>query len=151
MANVAGRHEEAIGFLIEALAYSREHGMDGPTTVSLIDLASATFMLGRDDEAERYAQESVRNAEMTDIEEIALLILAGVAARRGDPVSAARLLGASDGLRDQTGYEFEPGEQWVVSTVRAELTDALDDPEVRAAYEEGRRLDPAEAKAQLER
>jgi predicted ATPase/class 3 adenylate cyclase len=147
MANVAGRHDEAVRFLLEALSYSREHGIEGAVTVSLIDLATATFMLGRNDEAERYARESIRKPEMTDIEPIALLILAGVSARRSDRVGAARLLGASDGLRDRTGYEFEPGEHRVLKTVRAELGHAIDEPQIRVAYEEGRALEVEAARA----
>lgn len=141
MANIAGRYDEAVIYLRQALDFSREQGVVGAETASLIDLATATFMLGRDAEAETFARQSAGRSDGADIDTIALLVLAGIATRRGDRALAARLLGASDALRAESGYEFEPGEQPVVARVREGLGDALDDSDIRAAYEQGRALD----------
>jgi tetratricopeptide (TPR) repeat protein len=147
MANIVGRYEEAIGFLQRGLGYAREQQLRGGVTVALLNLATSTFMLGRDDEAESYARQSAEDPDITDIETMALLILAGIANRRGDRIGAARLVGASESLRDATGYELEPGEHAVVATVRAEMGNLGDDPSVEAAYREGRALEPDAAKA----
>jgi predicted ATPase/class 3 adenylate cyclase len=146
-ASIAGRYDEAVMYLRQALDVSREHGVVGAETAALIDLGTATFMLGLDAEAEAYARESADRFGASDIETIALLVLAGIAGRRGDRVLAARLLGASYALRAETGYEFEPAEQPVLATVREEMGDALDDPVVRSAYDQGRALDHEEATA----
>jgi predicted ATPase/class 3 adenylate cyclase len=146
MATIAGRYEEAIVFLLEAVEYSREHGFRTGVAVGTICLADATFMLGRDDEASAYARRGANETELTDMDAIALLVLAGVANRGGDRILAARLLGASEGLLARTGYEFEPGERVVLAKVRDEMGDALDDPVIKRAYEGGRALEPEEAK-----
>jgi hypothetical protein len=44
------------------------------------------------------------------------------------------------------GYEFEPAEQVVLAAVRVEMGDALEDPETRAAYEEGRAMESTDAR-----
>jgi tetratricopeptide (TPR) repeat protein len=151
MATIAQRYEEAIGFLTEALAYAKEHGVRGAVAVASIVLANSSFMLGRVDDAERYAREATTSSEFQDIPTIALLVLAGVTERRGDLLGAARLLGASEGLRAHVGYEWEPAERAVVATVREELAGALETPEVQAAYDEGRALEPEDARALLTR
>jgi hypothetical protein len=104
-------------------------------------------MLGRHNEALSYARDAVEATELLDMVAIALLVRAGVANRRGDAAGAARLLGASEAVREATGYEFEPGEQNLLATMTAEMGDALEDPSARVAYEEGRALDPDGARA----
>jgi tetratricopeptide (TPR) repeat protein len=146
-AAVSGRYGEALQLLEEALAFAREHDIRNATVVATVDLASTSFMVGRDEDAERYARDIGRVEEVSDIEEIALLVLAGTAARRGDLERAAFLLGASDGLRALNGYEFEPAEKAVEDVVRSLLADALATPAGQRRYGEGRALDVATAKA----
>lgn len=74
-----------------------------------------------------------------------LLGAADIAARRGEPVRAARLLGAADSLREQTGYvphalELDQGER-----VRSGLDG--DDAAVVVAESEGRALSVNDAVA----
>jgi hypothetical protein len=67
--------------------------------------------------------------------------------RRGDAAGAARFLGASEAVREATGYEFEPGEQNLLAKITEEMGNALEVPSVRAAYEDGRAIDPDGARA----
>jgi predicted ATPase/class 3 adenylate cyclase len=143
MASIAGRLEEAHASLREAVEFSRAHGIADAISIGLINLSTVSFRLGATEEAGRFAFEAIEaHGETFEIETIALLVLAGVTNRRGDRVLAARFLGASEALREASGYELEPNEQPVSALVLEELGDALDDPEVHAAYDEGRGLEP---------
>ena len=150
MATIAGRYEDAITYLREAYDYATEQGVPGASAVALIDLANASFMLGRDEDAEQFARDGAHGFDVSDSEAIALLVLAGVAQRRGETARAARYVGASDGLRERSGYEFEPAERAVLEVVLREMDAALGDPLVRAARAEGAALDDDAARALVE-
>jgi predicted ATPase len=87
-----------------------------------------------------YAQSAVRiRSSLIEPDGVVecLLPLAVVAARQEKLVRAARLMGAADGLRDQTGYSLGRTER----AVRAEVIAALGDaPAVDAARSEGRAM-----------
>jgi predicted ATPase len=147
MAIIAGRYDEAVAYLEEAVEYGRRHGDLDALVVGAIDLANVSFLLGRDDAVEEHVAVAMRAIGEIgpDHISIALLLLAGVAMRRGDLAMAARYLGASEGVRERTGYQLEPGEHATESVVHDGLRDALTDAEVRRAYEEGTALDLAGA------
>jgi predicted ATPase/class 3 adenylate cyclase len=147
-AAIARRYDEAATLLREGIDVARAHGVRVALVTGLLDLATVCFQLGEDDDAVRYAIESVESEPATsDASAIALVVLAGVQIRRGDRPAGARLLGASEAVRSASGYAFEPNEQTVVATIEEEMGDALQDVEVRAAYDEGRALDPEVAAA----
>ena len=144
----AGRYEEATAFLREALEVSRIHGITGAQTVSLINLATVSYHLGWNEDVVRYAVEAIETGpEVQDMETIALLLLAGVEIRRGNLTRAGTLLGASAGLRESIGYEFEPAERALEKRVMQELGGRLSDADVADAYAAGRQLEPDAAKA----
>jgi predicted ATPase/class 3 adenylate cyclase len=144
---VAASYEEAAAVLFEALEVSRAHGMASTEAFALIGLATVSYHLRRDDDVARYAVEALKaGPEVTDMETVALQLLAGVAVRRGDLPRAGKLLGASATLRESTGYEFEPAERDVEAKVLVELGDGLESRDARAAYEEGHGLSPDAAR-----
>jgi ATP/maltotriose-dependent transcriptional regulator MalT len=145
---IAGRWDEATDYLEEGIGVSREHGIATGIAVGMIDLATASFQLGRDDDAASHAIECLEaGSDVSDMAAIALLILAGIHVRRGDLAGAGRRLGGSEAIRAVTGYDLEPTEQAVLATVMRELGDEADDRAFRAARDEGRALDTEAATA----
>jgi predicted ATPase/class 3 adenylate cyclase len=145
---IAGRYEEASAVLFEALEVSRAHGVMGAQTVALLNLATVSYHLGRDEDVQRYAVDAIRTGtESQDMEAVALLLLAGVQVRRGNLARAGSLLGASEALRESTGYGLEPAERAAEARLMAEIGERLSDPDVAAAYSHGRSFETDEARS----
>ena len=73
--------------------------------------------------------------------------LAGVAARGGDAVTGATLLGAAEAYREATGAVRQPDEQPFVDATVAVLEAALSPDALTVARDRGRRTDLADAVA----
>ena len=71
--------------------------------------------------------------------------LAGVAARGGDAVTGATLLGAAEAYREATGAVRQPDEQPFVDATVAALEQPLRADALAVALERGRRTDLADA------
>jgi hypothetical protein len=67
--------------------------------------------------------------------------LAGIAARGGDPLTGATLLGAADAYRDTTGAVRQPDERPNIDATVGALTDGLSPDALAVALERGRRTD----------
>jgi len=67
--------------------------------------------------------------------------LAGVAARSGDPVTGATLLGAADAYREATGAVRQPDELPLLDATVAALNDRLSADALAVALERGRRTE----------
>ena len=78
----------------------------------------------------------------------ALVGLSSVAQRRGRPLIAARLLGATEAHCERTGLSLEPTEQVLLDQTEANLRQQLDEPSFTAAWEAGRRMSQEEAVAE---
>ena len=73
--------------------------------------------------------------------------LAGVAARGGDPVTGATLLGAADAYREATGSVRQPDELPLLEATSAALSERLSADALAVGLERGRRTDLAAAVA----
>jgi hypothetical protein len=71
--------------------------------------------------------------------------LAGIAARGGDPLTGATLLGAADAYRETTGAVRQPDERANIDATVAALNDRLSPDALAVALERGRRTDLAAA------
>ena len=70
-----------------------------------------------------------------------LEVMAGIETRRGNHGFAARLLGASEALRELTGFELEPLKRGLHDRTWELLRHALSDSELKAALTEGADMD----------
>jgi DNA-binding CsgD family transcriptional regulator len=81
------------------------------------------------------------------IEEL-LAMAAAVAAGTGDPLRAARLIGATDALRNAIGFALAPFVAAIYDAARTHVARDLDSAALAAQQEAGRRLSRQEAVAE---
>ena len=129
----------------ESLALLREvwdlQGVGGCLfNMGLIELAQAGY--SRATQLFREALNVAREADDKNIIQLAFFGLANVAARRGRPVRAARLWGASENVREAFDMQLSPGTRYAagyednLSTARARLGGAV----FEEAWDEGKTL-----------
>lgn len=148
LARLQGDYRQATRHYEESLALLRQVGDKSFIAIVFHDLGQVMQEQGEYERAQALHQEGLGlGAELGNPRGIAtgLEKLAGAAAARGQPVPAARLLGAADALRqtvrapmealDRTAYEH------CVAAVRAQLDDVTFD----AAWGEGRAMQTEQA------
>lgn len=131
----AGGVEEARARFEESLALTRRAGDELGRAIAENHLGWTSLLLGRPGEAAaHFAAGLARSARLHHDEGLAYGLegLLAVAARRGDAARAARLLGASRALREQTGLMHNPNAAFYQDAVRA-----LDAGEGAAAFAAG--------------
>ena len=139
-----GTLEDAVRFSEEAVALAQELGESVDGAAARSNLALALVELGRiEDAADVGATALAAAIDASDplLATNCLEVVAGAETRRGNHSYAARLLGASDALREQTGFELEPLERALHDRTSALLRRALSDPELQAARTEGAHMD----------
>jgi predicted ATPase/class 3 adenylate cyclase len=136
IANRTGRHERAEALLSENLPFVRGRGQARCEATSLIGLAETLGYLDRPEAAVEHAVAASRVApsaadDLLIIEDLRWYAIA--AARLGNAVEAARILGACEQAESQLEAALEPHEQAardsLIATLRAALTDARFDDE----------------------
>jgi hypothetical protein len=98
---------------------------------------------GRNDEAEALLREGLEYARALVDKEAAIWCLgelAALALSRGDAERAARLTGAIDTLREETGYAPVPEQQRLNEQTRSALVSELDEERLAAALAAGREM-----------
>ena len=141
---VRGMLEDAVRYSEEAVALALELDESVDGAAARCNLALALIELGRiEDAAEVGAQALAAAIDASDpmLATDCLEVVAGVETRRGNHVFAARLLGASEALRELTGSELEPLERVLHDRTWELLRRALSDSELKAARTEGADMD----------
>lgn len=135
------RHEEA-------LAGWRCLGDSGHVVTALTSLAWAALVGGEQTRAEAAYREALDLALVGDDEwglASCLMGFGGLAGAGGDPVDAARLLGAAAAQREAIGTPLRPGSQMVHDRMLAAARSALGEIAFAEAWEAGRALPADEA------
>ncbi len=147
-------YDDAVRYLEEVLVLARDLDEGSVVGASRCNIAVALIHLGRIDAAGRYAAEATICAiESSDqiLGAACLEVLAAVEIERGNLRFVARLLGASEALRDKLGYELEPAERALhdrmLEIMRSERTDS----ELTNAWAAGASMDLEEAFALIGR
>jgi DNA-binding CsgD family transcriptional regulator len=135
----------------EALALFREIGNREGIALSLALLARVEADQGNHAAARTLYEESVTLASqgMDDKGALASCLegLAGVVAEQEEPVWAARLWGATEGLRERMGTPIPPVERADYERVVASARTQLGEQTFAAAWAEGRTMTPEQALA----
>jgi predicted ATPase/DNA-binding SARP family transcriptional activator len=127
----------------ESVALARELGHDVRELVSLINVGLACVNRGRVEDARAAFAPAVQLSDTLRYPECLLACLEGLAAIDVDtdePVRAARFLGASDSLRETTGYTLERAEQELHERTLAAARTQLGPGGFDAAWRQGRAL-----------
>ena len=151
---VRGKLEDAVGFSEEAVALAVRLDESADGAAARCNLALALIELGRiEDAADMGAQALTAAIEASDptLAIDCLEVVAAVEARLDNHGSAARLLGASEALRERTGSELEPLERALHDRTSQLLREALSDSELRAAWAEGAEMDLRDAWREADR
>ena len=136
--------EDAVRYSEEAVALARELDESVDGAAARCNLALALIELGRiEDAADVGAQALAGAVDASDpmLAADCLEVMAGIETRRGNHGFAARLLGASEALRELTGFELEPLERGLHDRTWELLRHALSDSELKAALTEGADMD----------
>jgi non-specific serine/threonine protein kinase len=139
----AGRSADAADAGVRAVALARDVGDPEVLAISLGRLGMAEAAEGRLASARAQLGEALEYAAALDFGEVAAWCcegLAVVAATGGDATRAARLLGAAETLRVVGGGTQLAAEAAARARARAAIGDRLDDLEVEAGLERGRRM-----------
>jgi predicted ATPase/class 3 adenylate cyclase len=137
---IRGWFEEAVGYSEEAIGLARGAGDPWNEGVARCNLAEAWLRLGKIDVAADHAMDAMATAiEVLDrlLQADCMVVLAGVEAERGDPRSAARILGTSEELRRVTGYKLQPAERAMYHDTLARIRTEIAGPELTGLLSEG--------------
>ncbi len=148
IARLAGDLAAARAFYEESLELELERNSGYAIALRRLNLGGLALEEGDDVQAERHvlaALESSLAIAADDTTITCIEVMAAVAARRGDAVRAAQLLGAAEEQREQLGFVIPASERPLLDTTAA-LIDARLDPGGRAAaHAQGRALTLEEA------
>jgi predicted ATPase len=134
----------------ESLAFAEQVGDDVGKTLALSNLGLANLLDGRDADAEAQYVDCLIHADKIgfgDSVSYAYEGLAAVAVRRGNGERAARLLGASEAIRDATKMHLDVVEQQIHDDVTQAIRDLLSAERLAEEWEAGREAAHAEAVA----
>jgi len=138
-----GDYVQARARLEEALEIFRQLGDERFVTVSLANLGFLAAREGRNDEAEALLREGLVYAEARVDTELAIWCLTELSAltlSKGDAKRAARLTGAMEALREETGHAPTPDLQRLSEQTRSALVSELGEEQVAAALAVGREM-----------
>jgi len=127
----------------EAVVLARELGHEVRELVALLNLGLASLNRGHHEQARATLQNAVRlslDLRYPDCLAVGLEGLAALDAGQGDPLRAARLMGAADALLETGGYVLEAGERELHERTIAALRARLDREELENAWREGKAL-----------
>jgi predicted ATPase/DNA-binding SARP family transcriptional activator len=133
-------YERAAALSHEAIDAFRRVELEEGVGFALCNLALALFRAAREEEALASARDALSIGHgLGDVQTVmnALLVLASLGWRRGEPQLATRLLGAADRIREQTGISVTGPEELLWDEVASELRVTLAE-EYEAIFAEGR-------------
>ena len=142
------RLERARACLEESLELARELGSDQLVGNALCDLGVLALYRRRYDVAVSLFAQSLESAWRTGFSiniAYSLRGLGGVAAVKGHIETAARLLGAAEGVQERTGDQTQPYADRAFEEAAAPVRKCLSEPAVAAAWAAGRALTEDEA------
>jgi len=145
-----GRYADVRDVGGHALELARAAGDREVIAIVLARLGMAAAHERRLDEATEHLAEALGHAHALGFPETAAWCCEGLAlvsAERGDPVRAARLLGAGESLRRTSGGVVQPAEGAAREAALVTIREALAAEQLQAALEDGRRLSLEEAAA----
>lgn len=142
----AGEYAAAVPLYERLLEADRAAGDLRAEAMELYNLGSVLVQIGELDRAETCLRRSVALAAGHDATQTAYaaLGLGGLAARRGDPTTAGRLLGSVEAYFDAVGEVLDPAEQLELQSHRA-AAESAGQVAFEAAYLDGRSLEPSVA------
>ena len=129
--------------LEESLGLFRQLGDERKIAERVVELGIVASREGRSDEAETLLRESLEYAEALVDKELAIWCLGELAAldmSKGDAERAARLMGAIERLREETGHASNPDERRLGEQTRSALASALGEEQLGAALAIGRAM-----------
>ncbi|HEX7310080.1 MAG TPA: BTAD domain-containing putative transcriptional regulator [Gaiellaceae bacterium] len=139
-----GRYDDAAYWTSEAVALARELRHREGLTLALLNLGQACLHMGRQDEASASFEEAFALARELGYQEALAYALEGLAAllaARGEPVRAARMVGAAELLLEKLGASLDRAAQELhertLDLARVDLSEEL----LAAHLREGRSLD----------
>ncbi len=138
-----GDYVQARARLEEAHEIFRELGDERFITVSLVNLGFLAAREGRNDEAEGIMREGLVYAEALVDTELAIWCLTELSAltlSKGDAERAARLTGAMEALREETGHAPTPDLQRLSEQTRSALVSELGEERLAVALAAGREM-----------
>jgi predicted ATPase len=138
-----GDYAHARALTEESLRLFRELGDERKIVETLVGLGIVASREGSSDEAEALLRESLEYAEALVDKELAIWSLgelAALAVSGGEAERAARLLGAIETLREETGHAAHPEERRVDEQTRSALTSELGEEHFAAALLIGREM-----------
>ena len=150
-----GQAAEARAYTSEALEAFRSLGHERGIAFVLENLGVIELFDGRLDHAFEHLRDSLAwsRALGSPVGVVnALIGLAGVEVARGDPARAARILGAADALREESGAaQLEALEARLLDHARGKIVEELGEQAFDHAWREGASLTPDEALALAQR
>ena len=138
-----GDYVQARARLEEALEIFRELGDERFITATLINLGILAAREGRNDEAEALLREGLEYAEALVDKELAIWCLSELSTltlSKGDAERAARLTGAMEALREETGHAPTPDLQRLSEQTRSALASELGEERLAVALAVGREM-----------
>jgi predicted ATPase/class 3 adenylate cyclase len=138
-----GEYAQARALFEESLELFREAGDERKVVESLGGLGIVASREGRRDEAEALLRENLEYAQAMVDKELAIWCLgelAALAVSGGDPERAARLVGAIETLREETGHAAQPEERRVDEQTRTTTASQLGEEHFTTAVHVGRQM-----------
>jgi predicted ATPase len=143
LAQEQGDYARAQTLQEESLGLFRELGDERKIAESLVGLGAVASRQGRRDEATSLLRESLEYAGALVDKEMAIWCLgelAALAVSGGEVERAARLLGAIETLREETGHAAQPDERRLDEQTRSALATELGEEHFAAALLIGRQM-----------
>jgi tetratricopeptide (TPR) repeat protein len=140
---VQGDYVQARARLEEAHGLFRELGDERKIVEALVNLGYLAAREGRNDEGEALLREGLEYAEALVDKELAIWCLSELSAltlSKGDAERAARLTGAIETLREETGHAPLPDQQRLSEQTRSALVSELGEERLALALAVGREM-----------
>lgn len=138
-----GDYRRARAHTEESLELFREVGDERKVVESIAALGTVASREGRRDDAEAFLREGLEYAGAMVDKELAIWCageLAALAVDAGDAERAARLLGAIETLREETGHAAQPEERRIDEQTRSAVASELGEERFAAAVLIGREM-----------
>ena len=138
-----GDYAQARPHLEEAHELFRELGDERMVGVVVVNLGTLAAREGRSDEAEALLHQALEYAEAQVDKELAIWCLSELPAltlSNGDAERAARLTGAMETLREETGHAPSPDQQRLSEQTRSALVSELGEERLAVALAVGREM-----------